>query len=153
MRLFFGNFVGHRVVDADLQVFEPRAIQPLDALGRQQVAVRDDPREDSVPAHARDDLVELRMQQRLAAADRHDRRAHLRQAIDPPKHFSKFHRLREIVEFVAIRAGQIASPDRNDVHQQRMPRRDQPFHHAVQFAHTRVREPQSPPHSDTQWHC
>ncbi len=122
LEALFGDFVGHRVVDADLQILEPGAVQPLNAFGRQQVAVRDDPRQDSVAAHPRDDLVKLRMQQRLAAADRHDRRAHLRQTIDPPEHFGDLDWLREIVEFIAIRAGKIASPDRNDVHQQRMPR-------------------------------
>ena len=44
------------------------------------------------------------------------------EAVDAAQHFSGVHRLREIVEFVAIRAGQIAAADRNDVHQQRMPR-------------------------------
>ena len=81
-----------------------------------------------------------------------DRRAHLRQAVDPPQHFGGVHRLREIIEFIAVRAGQIAAPDRNDVHQQRMPRRNQSLHHAAHFAHTRAPGPQSPPRSDTQWH-
>ena len=41
LEAFLRDFVRHRVVDADLQIFESRAVQPLDALGRQQVAVRD----------------------------------------------------------------------------------------------------------------
>jgi hypothetical protein len=71
------------------------------------------------------------MQQRLAAADRHDGRPYLRQAIDAPKHFNKFHWLREIVKLIAIRASQITSPNRNNVHEQRMSRGNKPFDNAI----------------------
>ena len=63
------NLVRHDVVDRDLQVLEAGAIQPLDPLGGQQVAVGDHAGDHAVLAHARDDLVQIGMQQRLAAAD------------------------------------------------------------------------------------
>jgi len=122
LEAFHGNFVGHRVVDADLQIFQPRAVKPLDAFGGEEISVRDHSGKDSVLAHARDDLVEFGVQERLAAADRHDRRAEISQTVDPANHFRDVDRLREIVEFVAICAGQIAASGRDDMHEQRMPR-------------------------------
>ena len=66
------NIVRHDVVDADLQVVEPGAVQPLDALGGQQIAVGDHARDHAAAADVRDDLVQIGMQQRLAAADGDD---------------------------------------------------------------------------------
>src|SRR4029077_2913285 len=58
-----GTFIHHGVVDADLQVFEARAIEALDAFGGEEIAVGDHSGKDSVFAHARDDQVKLRMQE------------------------------------------------------------------------------------------
>ena len=66
------HLVRHHVVDADLHVLEPGAIQALDPLGNQQIPVCNHPGNDSMLANARDDLIEFRMQQRLAATDGHD---------------------------------------------------------------------------------
>ena len=43
-----GHFVRLDVVDADLQVVEPRVVERLDALGRQQIAVGDEPGDHAV---------------------------------------------------------------------------------------------------------
>jgi hypothetical protein len=67
------------------------------------------------------------MQQRLAATDRDDGSAHRAEAVDPPEHFLGRHRIREIVEFVAVGAGEIAPPNGNNMHQQRMASRNQAF--------------------------
>ena len=133
------NVVGLHVVNADLQVFEAGAIQALDAIGHQQVAVGDQAGEHAVLADARDDGVEFGMQQRLAAADGHRRGAHGAQPVNAPEHFLGRHRLREIVKFVAIRAGQIAAPYGNDVDQQRMAGRDEGLGELLQFAHPAMR--------------
>jgi len=53
-----GNVVGHDVVDGDLQVIEPRAVEALDALGGEQVAVGDHAGDHAVAANARDDQIQ-----------------------------------------------------------------------------------------------
>ncbi len=86
LQAFLGSFVGQGIVDADLQVLEPGAIQPFDALPRKQVAIGDHPGQDSVAAHSGDDAVEIGMQQGLAAALRNDGRSQFRQPVDSPQH-------------------------------------------------------------------
>src|SRR5215472_6751228 len=70
------DFIGLRVIDADLQVFKSGAIESLDALTDQQIAIRDQTRHDPVLADTRDDHVQVRMEQRLAAANRYDGCSH-----------------------------------------------------------------------------
>ena len=84
------------------------------------------------------------MQERFAAADGNNGRADFAQPVDPANHFRGVHRLRKIVKFVAVRAGQIAAPDRNDMHEQRMARGEQSPDDAAQFAGARAPGPQSP---------
>jgi len=50
-------------------VLEPGAVEALDALGGEQVAIGDHAGDRAVAANARDDRVQVRVQQRLAAAD------------------------------------------------------------------------------------
>ncbi len=68
-----------------------------------------------------DHVVQFGMQQRLAAADRDHGGAQIGQMVQAVLHFIERDGAREIVEFVAIRAGEIAPPDGNDVDEQRMP--------------------------------
>src|SRR6266568_1185008 len=135
-----GNLVWHRVVDADLQVLQPRAVQLLDALFRQQKSVRDHSRDHAAPPDVPDNLVQLRVQQWFAPADGDDGSPHARQDIQAFLHLLHGHRLRKIVEFVAIRARQVASPRGDDVHQEGMLRRNQCFRNRAQFARARVEE-------------
>jgi len=114
------NIVGLDIVDADLQIFEPGAIQALDAVGNEQIPIGDHPGDDSILPDSGDDGVELGMQQRLTAADSDDGSAHLAETIDAAKHFLGGDGLREIVEFIAIRAGKIAATNRNDMSEQRV---------------------------------
>jgi len=73
-------------------------------------------------------VVQLRMQQRFPAADRDHGSAQIAQLIHPPQHLFGRHGLRKIIELVAVGAGQIAAPDRDQMRQQRMVRR----HHGLQ---------------------
>ena len=50
LQALLGDFVRHYVVDRDLQVFEAGAVQPLDPLRGEQVAVGDDGGDGSVTA-------------------------------------------------------------------------------------------------------
>ena len=100
------------------------------------------PGHDAVLADACDDRVQLRMQQRLAAADGNDRCAHRAQPVDSLEHFLRRHRLRKIVEFVAVRAGQIAAADGNDMHQQRMARGDKSLRDHAELAQFAMRREQ-----------
>src|SRR5580700_2124673 len=60
------------------------------------------------------------MKKRLAAADGDDGGSHGPQAVDPLEHFFGRNGIRNVVEFVAIGAGQVAAPRGDDVRQQRM---------------------------------
>ena len=86
----------------------------------QQVSVGDQAGDHAVLADAADDVVELRMQQRLAAADGDHGRAQLAQLVHAAEHGLERHRLGEIVVLVAVFAGQIAAAHGDDVRQQRM---------------------------------
>ena len=119
------NVVRRHIVDGDLQPLQPRAVQALNALGHQQVAVGNHAGNHAARADAPDNVVEIRVKQRLAAADGNDRRAQLRQLVDAPEHGLGRNRLREVVKLVAVLAGKIAAPHRDDVRQQRMVRRQE----------------------------
>src|SRR5579884_366275 len=69
---------------------------------------------------APDNSVQIRMHERLAAADRDYRRAKFSQLINPAKHLFKGYGLGEIVELIAVLACQITAPHGNDVRQQGM---------------------------------
>src|SRR5580692_5506660 len=72
LKALLRNVVRLDVIDRNLQMIKPGFVQALDALGGQQVAVSDHARHESAAAHDADHIVELRMQQRLAARKRQD---------------------------------------------------------------------------------
>lgn len=92
LQTFQRHIVGLNVVDADLQMLESGFVQRDNFLGREQVSIRDHPRDHSVAADTRDDRLDFRMQQWLTAADRHDRRFEICQAVNPANHFIGWHR-------------------------------------------------------------
>jgi hypothetical protein len=92
------------------------------------------------------------MQERFAAADGNNGRPDFAQPVDPANHFRGVHRLRKIVKLIAVGAGQIAAPDRNDVHEQGMPRGEQSPDDAAQFAGARAPGSQSPARFGAEWH-
>jgi hypothetical protein len=114
------NFVRLHVVDADLQVFQPRAVQPLDALSGEQIAVGDESGNDPLPPNVPDHLVQLGMQQRLAPADGDHRRSQRSQPVHAPEQLPCGHGRREVVILVAVGAGKIAPAHGDQMHQQRV---------------------------------
>jgi hypothetical protein len=120
------NVVRHHVVDGDLQMLEAGAVEALDALGGEQIAVGDETGDHAVAADARDDQVQLGMQQRLAAADGDDTGSQLGQLVEPLVHGLDRYRLGMIVVLVAVGAGKIAAPHGNDVRHHGMASRGQP---------------------------
>src|SRR5271165_2319467 len=67
LQRLLGNVVGHDIVDTDLEVIEAGAIQPLDAVGRKQIAVRNNGGDDRVLANVSNELIQLGMQKWFAA--------------------------------------------------------------------------------------
>ena len=115
-----GYFVRRHVVYADLKILKPGPVKGFNAGRNQEIPIGDEARHNTVFSYARDDAVEFRVQQRLTAADGYDRGAHGAQAVDSLEHLIGGNWLRKIIEFVAIRAGEIAATDRDDVHEQGM---------------------------------
>ena len=145
LEAFFRDVIRLHVVDADLQIFEPGAIEALDAVGHEQVAVGDQAGHDAVLADAGDDGVQIGMQQRLAAADRDDGGAHCSPRRSMRRNISSSgHGLGKIVEFVAVGAGQIAAAHGNDMHQQGMPRGSETLGEHPDLAQLAVRGEQFP---------
>ena len=64
--------------------------------------------------------LEIRMEHRLAAAERHDRGAEAGEVIDPPSQDAGWYGRRHLVVLVAVSAVDVAAPDRNDLHEQGM---------------------------------
>ncbi len=134
LQTFFRNFVRCHVVNADLQMFQSRRVQAGDPFLAKQKAICDHPGNHAVLPDMPDDFFQFRMQQRLAATDRDNRRSHRRQIIQSPLHFLNRHRLRHLVVLITISAIQIAAPHGNNVHQHRMLGRKQCFADHFQFA-------------------
>ena len=107
-------------------------IQLPDAIGGQQITVRDQARDDPAVAHVVNDVVQLRMQHRFTAAEGDHGGAEIFQLIDAPQHLFGRYGLGEIIELVAISASQIAAPDRNQMREQRMVGRHEGFEYLPQ---------------------
>ena len=76
-----------------------------------------------------DNVVQLRMRQRLAARDADHRRPQPPQVVDPPQHLVQRHRLGNLVVLIAVGAAQVAEPRRDNLRQHRMRRRRQRARH------------------------
>src|SRR4051812_49046831 len=64
------NVVRLYVVDGNLHVVQPGLVQALDAVHIEQISVRDHARKRALAADVADQIVQLGMQQRFAAAER-----------------------------------------------------------------------------------
>jgi hypothetical protein len=62
-------------------VFETGSIQTLNTIRGQQISIRNHAGHGAAPPNARNQVVEFRMQQRFAPAERNDARAKIGQAI------------------------------------------------------------------------
>ncbi len=69
----------------------------------------------------RDDLVQIRVQQRFAAGDRDDGGAEASQVVDASQHLVERHGIRKVVVFVAVGAGEVAAAHRHNVRHIRVP--------------------------------
>ena len=117
LQALLGNLIRHHVVDRDLQVFEAGAVQPLDPLRGEQVAIGDDGGDGAVTANGANDFVEVGVEQRFAAADGDDAGAQAGQHFDPAQHLGGGHGIGDFVVLVAVGAGEIAAPHGDDVRQ------------------------------------
>src|SRR5579875_2288115 len=122
LQAFFGDIVGHDVVDADLQVIQPGFVQLLYATVRQQIAVGNEPGEQRVLTDGADDFVQVRMQQRLAAAEGNDAGFEAAEQRDAVTNGIERHGFRVAVVLVAIGAGEITAADRDNMRHDRMVR-------------------------------
>ena len=94
---FLRHLVRHDVVDGNLHVLQTRAIQPLDTLGSEQVAIRDHPGYGAALTDVPNQIVQFGMQQRFAAAERDDAGAKIAQQIDAAQHLAGGYGLRKVV--------------------------------------------------------
>src|SRR6185503_3800240 len=77
-----------------------------------------------------------------------DARTEIGESIDPAKHVGGGHRRRAVVVLVAVRARQVATPDRNEMCRDRLiAEAKRPDQHSS-FANTSIRSPQGPPQSN-----
>ena len=137
----FRNVVRGNVVDADLQIIQSGAIEGPDPIRGQEQAVGDQSRDRPAVANSADDGIEIRMQRRLAAAQRDDSGAKIGQAIDPPEHGLEWHGRGSLVVFIAIGAIQVAAPDGHDLCQNRVRGRLHGSHEHARLAELSVEPP------------
>ena len=143
------DVVRRHVVDADLQVIQPGVVEALDALLAEEIAVGDQSGQGAGSANVPDELIEVRVQQWLAAADFDVRRAQAGQVVDPLAHGRQGHRRRMLVELVAVGARQVAAADRNDLGEDRVIRGLEAARHHSGFPPLAVErsEHARPPHT------
>jgi hypothetical protein len=96
-------------------VVQASLVQALDAVGGEQVSIGDHARDRTVLPHAADDLVEFRVEQGFAAADRDNGSSKLAELVDPLVKRLDGYRLADVVVLVAILARQITAAHRDDV--------------------------------------
>src|SRR5215213_11522845 len=120
------HVVGRDVVHADLQVFQPHIVQLEYSLPREQIPICYQPGQHSALPDPGDRLFDPGMEKRLAAAERDGGRAELGQPVDAAEEVFEGDRGRVVVILVAVAAGEIASPDRDQVSEYRMIRRKEP---------------------------
>ena len=130
----FRHFIRLDVVDGDLHVVKTGAIEALDAIGHQQIAIGNHTGDAAMMPDPSDDLLQFRMQQGLATRNGNDAGAEAGQIINSAKHFRQGNRFGDIVELVAIGAGEVATPHGHDVRHVGMARRGQGMTNRGQFA-------------------
>src|SRR6266511_5350308 len=77
------NDVRLHVVDAYLQVLEPRSVQPLNAFWSEVITIRDKPGNHAALANVVNDVVQLRMHHRFAAGNGDDRCSQVSKLVQP----------------------------------------------------------------------
>ena len=115
LEALLGDVVGYDVVDADLKMVEAGSVQPGDTIAAEQIAVGNHRGDHPVRPNAADDVIEIGMEERLTAAHRHDPRTQVCEQVDAPKDVTRRNGLRMVVVLVAVRAREVAAPDRNQM--------------------------------------
>jgi len=116
------DIIRHDVVDGNLHVVEASFVQPLDPVGHQEVAIGNHAGDRAGLANLADDIVQLRVQQRLAAGDGNNGGAKPPEVVDAALHLFDVHGIGDVVELVAVRAGEVAAPHGHDVRHVRVRR-------------------------------
>src|SRR5437879_8008588 len=150
LEAFLRYVVGSHVIDRNLQVLEAGLIQTANAVRGQQISVGDHARYDAVFANSGDDLVKLGVQQRLATAQSNDGGSQVRKPVDTLEHDAQRDRLRNLVVFVTVGAGQIAAAYGNDVGQDWMIGRSQPLQDHHQLARAAMHGCPTSPETEAQ---
>ena len=116
---FFDVVVRRDVVDADLHAVEARLVEALDPLARQEIRVRVDERDHALLLDVRDGLVDVGIEQRLTAGQRHEHGAQARDVIDALLQRLERNRRRDLVVLVAVAAAEVAAARDDEVRDQR----------------------------------
>ena len=116
----FRHFIGVDVVDGDLHVVEAGAVEALNALGVEQIAIGDHAGDGAGFAHALDDEVEIGMREGLAAGDADHGGAEAAEMVDAAEHLVCGHGRGDFVELVAVGAGEIAETRGDDLDEDRV---------------------------------
>ncbi len=127
-------------------MFQSGCVEFFDRFLVQQKTVGNHPSDHAAAPDVPDDLVDLWMHQRLAAADGDDGSAHAGQDVQSAFHLFQRDGLGKIIKFVAIGAGQVAAPVGDNVHQDGVLGGNQGLANHAQFAQPRVREAEAPAH-------
>src|SRR5205823_3434429 len=98
---------------------EARRVQLFDPLRHEKIAVRDETRDHAAPADVADQIVQLWMQHRFAAAERHDGGAQIGKPVDPMLQDAGRDRRRYFVVLVAVAAGDVEAPELDVLHERR----------------------------------
>ena len=114
------GLVGLDVVDADLEVLQAGIVELLNARRTEQVAVRDQAREHAAGADVANQVIQLRVQHGLAAAHRDAADAEIGQGVGAFNQDVESNGRRDMVVLVAVGTGDVATPGRNHVGQDRM---------------------------------
>jgi hypothetical protein len=98
-------------------------------------------------ADASNDRVEIRMEQRLTAAQRDDAGPERRQLIDAAENVVDRNRQRPVIVLVTVRARQVAPPNRNEVRGDRLIRESQRSNQHARFTKSLCCSARAPPQS------
>jgi hypothetical protein len=136
------NRVRNQVVDGDLYMVKARAVQPLDPLHVEQVAVGNQAGNRTGLPDTADNGLYIRMGQRLAAGEADHGRSQPPELVDAAVHLLKRNRLRDLVVLVAVTAREVAEARGHNLHQNRVAGVDERMAHHRQLAHlARGRDP------------
>src|SRR5579862_3552252 len=111
----FGDVVGIHIINRYLHVVEAGAIEALDALDVEQIAIGDHAGDGAGFSDSLDDVIQLGMGQGLAAGDADHGRTQAAEVVDAAVHLLEGDGLGDLVVLVAVGAGEIAEARGDDL--------------------------------------